>query len=118
MGPQSLSHALHSGHCCAMGPPACLPSIMLKGLACVSGLSASDTGSQQAPALTRHGQGWLSSRASACCLVKPEVVSTVPRSEGCCLWLLWGDSIPTKHQLGGSASGREVSQEIIPHKRT
>ena len=108
-----------SGHCCAVDSSACLPSIMLKALVWGSGLSASKTGRPWPlppfppwPRLASpEGLCLLSGEARDC-------LFTAPYSEGCCSGLLCQDSIPTKHPLGGSASGREVSQEIIHHKRT
>ena len=71
--PQSLSQAVHSlrSRLCS-GPASLLPSIILKALARGPGLSASRTGSQW----HANGRGRLLPRASACCLRKPEVVSS------------------------------------------
>lgn len=63
----------------------------------------------------------LASLEGLLCLLPGEArvcLFTVPYSEDWSPWLLCGDSISAKHQLSGSASGREVSQEIIHHKRS
>lgn len=129
MGPLSQSHATHSlwSPLCS-GPTSLPPSITLKALV-------------QALVHPSHWKPWYKDRAlgqprlaandtthwlrlaspEGFCLQpgKPDVVSSkCPAQKVSCPQLFHWDSVPTKHQLGSNASGKEVSQEIIYQKRT
>lgn len=114
MGPQSLRHALHS-----------LRSLLCRGL--TSLLTIHDAESPGMSLRARSQQDcrrrfpppspWprLASPEGLCLLLGEARGGpfTVPSSDGCCPSLLCWDSIPTKHPLGGSASGGDGSQEVI-----
>lgn len=104
-----------SGHCCAVGLPACSHPSYWKPWreaqgSLPAGLAANDTPMAEAgSSLEPLPAAWGNQRWSP----------RMPCSAGCGPPpLLCGDSVSTNHQLGGSASGREVSQGIIHRKGT
>lgn len=116
MDPQSLSQALDS---LSLGP-------LCSGPASLLAIHHAESPRVSLRALSQqHWQPttppWLRlASLEVLCLLPGEArvcLFTVPYSEDWSPWLLCGDSVSAK-QLGGSASGREVSQEIIHHKRT
>lgn len=99
-----------SGHGCAVGLPACCWKSWCEARGSPPArLAANDT------PMVEAGFSWgpLSSAWES-----QRWFPHMPCSEGCRPPLLCGDSVPSNHQLGSSASGREVSQEIIHHNRT
>lgn len=117
VGPQSLSHALHS-----LRSPLCrrLTSLLTIHDAESPGLSHGACSQQACRQRSPSPSPWprLASPEGLCLLLGEArgCPFTVPSSEGCCPSFLSWDSIPTEHPLGGSASSGDVSQEVIHHK--
>lgn len=115
--PQSLSHALHS-----QGSPLCSGPISLLAVhhAESPGMSCRAVLQRQWQPTTPHipAQGLRLASPESLCSVKPEVVSSqCPYQKAIVFSCFVATQSPQNiNWVGGSVSGREVSQEISHHK--